>query len=76
MMFLCHKFHQNYKLPLLTSGRLDLNNICGQFECGMLLVNTAVKTKWPELTITSQLERLMGFPWWNSRCSYRFSLIR
>lgn len=30
----------------LPSGRLRLKNICGQFECGMLLVITAVKTKW------------------------------
>lgn len=35
-------------LQSLAPGRLHLKNICGQFERGMLLVNTAARTKWPD----------------------------
>lgn len=68
--------HQKYQLPTeavintlqsLTPGRLHLKKnkqpICGQFDHDLLLVNTAVKTKWLKLRVTNLSQaRLMGFP--------------
>lgn len=49
---LCCKSHQHTSEAVIHTLQsllqVRLRNICGQFERGMLLVNTAVKTKWPK----------------------------